>query len=201
MTNTPETGTDSTPASARPKVSAWNIANVVTVIRLAMVPFFAACLFLPGSGWRVAALVVFMVASLTDLLDGELARRYGLVTDFGKIADPIADKALIGAALISLSVLGELPWWITVVILGRELGVTGLRFAVIRHGVIPASYGGKVKTVLQIAAIVSYIWPGVPDLIRWVVMGAAALVTVVTGLDYVIRAIKLRQVAKRARAI
>ncbi|WP_329091805.1 MULTISPECIES: CDP-diacylglycerol--glycerol-3-phosphate 3-phosphatidyltransferase [unclassified Streptosporangium] len=201
MTNTPETGTDPTAASARPKVSAWNIANVVTVIRLAMVPFFAACLFLPGSGWRAAALVVFMVASLTDLLDGELARRYGLITDFGKIADPIADKALIGAALISLSILGELPWWVTVVILGRELGVTALRFAVIRHGVIPASYGGKVKTVLQIAAIVSYVWPGVPDLIRWVVMGAAALVTVVTGLDYVIRAIKLRQVAKRARAI
>ncbi|MGC5011571.1 CDP-diacylglycerol--glycerol-3-phosphate 3-phosphatidyltransferase [Streptosporangium sp. DT93] len=200
MTNTPETGTDSTAASARPPVSAWNIANVVTVIRLALVPFFVACLFLPGSGWRAAALVVFVVASFTDLLDGELARRYGLVTDFGKIADPIADKALIGAALIGLSVLGELPWWITVVILGRELGVTALRFAVIRHGVIPASYGGKVKTVLQIGAIVSYIWPGVPGPVRWVVMGAAALVTVVTGVDYVIRAIKLRQVAKRARA-
>ncbi|MDP9845779.1 CDP-diacylglycerol--glycerol-3-phosphate 3-phosphatidyltransferase [Streptosporangium lutulentum] len=200
MTNTPETGTDSTAASMAPKVSAWNIANVVTVIRLAMVPFFVVCLFLPGSGWRVAALAVFLVASLTDLLDGELARRYGLITDFGKIADPLADKALIGAALISLSILDELPWWMTVVILGREMGVTVLRFAVIRHGVIPASYGGKVKTVLQIAAIVSYIWLGVPDLIRWIVMGAAAVVTVGTGLDYVIRAIKLRQVAKRARA-
>jgi CDP-diacylglycerol---glycerol-3-phosphate 3-phosphatidyltransferase len=200
MTNPPETGTDSTAASMAPKVSAWNIANVVTVIRLAMVPFFVVCLFLPGSGWRAAALVVFMVASLTDLLDGELARRYGLITDFGKIADPLADKALIGAALISLSILDELPWWMTIVILGRELGVTVLRFAVIRHGVIPASYGGKVKTVLQIAAIVSYIWPGVPEPIRWIVMGAAAVVTVGTGLDYVIRAIKLRQVAKQARA-
>jgi CDP-diacylglycerol--glycerol-3-phosphate 3-phosphatidyltransferase len=200
MTNTPETGTDSTAASTAPKVSAWNIANVVTVIRLAMVPFFVVCLFLPGSGWRAAALVVFMVASLTDLLDGELARRYDLITDFGKIADPIADKALIGAALISLSLLDELPWWVTAVILGRELGVTVLRFAVIRHGVIPASYGGKVKTVLQIAAIVSYIWPGLPEPIRWTLMGAAAIVTVGTGLDYVIRAIKLRQVAKRARA-
>ncbi|GAA2910947.1 CDP-diacylglycerol--glycerol-3-phosphate 3-phosphatidyltransferase [Streptosporangium fragile] len=200
MTDTPDTGTGPTAASTRPKVSTWNIANVVTVIRLAMVPFFAVCLFLPGSGWRVTALVVFLVASLTDLLDGELARRYGLVTDFGKIADPIADKALIGAALIGFSVLGELPWWVTAVILGRELGVTALRFAVIRHGVIPASYGGKVKTVLQIAAIVSYIWPGTPGPIRWVVMGAAVVVTVGTGLDYVIRAIKLRQVAKRARA-
>ncbi|MBB2912240.1 CDP-diacylglycerol--glycerol-3-phosphate 3-phosphatidyltransferase [Streptosporangium becharense] len=200
MTDTPDTGTGPTTASTRPKVSTWNIANVVTVIRLAMVPFFAVCLFVPGSGWRVTALVVFLVASLTDLLDGELARRYGLITDFGKIADPIADKALIGAALIGFSVLGELPWWVTAVILGRELGVTALRFAVIRHGVIPASYGGKVKTVLQIAAIVSYIWPGVPGPIRWVIMGAAVVVTVGTGLDYVIRAVKLRQVAKRARA-
>ncbi|MER5424822.1 CDP-diacylglycerol--glycerol-3-phosphate 3-phosphatidyltransferase [Streptosporangium roseum] len=200
MTNTPETGTDQTAAATRPKVSVWNIANVVTVIRLAMVPFFAFCLFMPGPGWRVTALVVFLVASLTDLLDGELARRYGLVTDFGKIADPIADKALIGAALISLSALDELAWWVTIVILGRELGVTLLRFAVIRHGVIPASYGGKVKTVLQIAAIVSYMWPGVPEPIRWTIMGAAVVVTVGTGLDYVIRAVKLRQVAKRARA-
>ncbi|MEU0521884.1 CDP-diacylglycerol--glycerol-3-phosphate 3-phosphatidyltransferase [Streptosporangium sp. NPDC006007] len=200
MTNTPETGTEPTAVTTGPKVSAWNIANVVTVIRLAMVPFFVVCLFLPGTGWRVTALVVFLVASLTDLLDGELARRYGLITDFGKIADPIADKALIGAALISLSVLNELPWWITVVILGREMGVTLLRFAVIRHGVIPASYGGKVKTVLQIAAIVSYMWPGVPEPIRWAAMGAAVVVTVGTGVDYVIRAVKLRQVAKRARA-
>ncbi|MER7129131.1 CDP-diacylglycerol--glycerol-3-phosphate 3-phosphatidyltransferase [Streptosporangium saharense] len=199
MTNPPETGTGATPATTRPKVSAWNIANVVTVTRLAMVPVFALCLFVPGTGWRVTALVVFLVASLTDLLDGELARRYGLVTDFGKIADPIADKALTGAALISLSLLDELSWWVTIVILGRELGITVLRFAVIRHGVIPASYGGKVKTVLQIAAIVSYMWPGVPGPIRAAVMGAAVLVTVGTGLDYVIRAVKLRQVARRAR--
>ncbi|GIH98671.1 CDP-diacylglycerol--glycerol-3-phosphate 3-phosphatidyltransferase [Planobispora takensis] len=200
MTNTPETGTDVTPAIASPKVSAWNIANVVTVLRLAMVPFFAVCLFLPGTGWRVTALAVFLAASLTDLLDGELARRYGLVTDFGKIADPIADKALIGTALISLSILGELTWWATAVIIGRELGVTLLRFAVLRHGVIPASYGGKVKTVLQILAITFYMWPGVPDLVRWITMGAAVLVTVGTGIDYVVRAIKLRQVARRARA-
>jgi CDP-diacylglycerol--glycerol-3-phosphate 3-phosphatidyltransferase len=201
MTNTPETGTEATPAPAGPrKVSPWNIANVVTVLRLAMVPFFVVCLFLNGAGWRIAALVVFLVASLTDLLDGELARRYGLVTDFGKIADPIADKALTGAALISLSILGELPWWITGVILGREAGVTLLRFAVLRHGVIPASYGGKVKTALQMLAITCYIVPGVPEAARWAVMGAAVVVTVGTGLDYVIRAVKLRQVAKRARA-
>ena len=129
----------------------------------------------------------------TDHLDGELARRYGLITDFGKIADPIADKALTGAALVCLSVLGELPWWVTIVILGREIGITLLRFVVIRHGVIPASYGGKVKTVLQIAAIVLYILPGVPDPLRWVAMGAAVVVTVATGVDYVVRAVQLRQ--------
>ncbi|GLW08521.1 CDP-diacylglycerol--glycerol-3-phosphate 3-phosphatidyltransferase [Microtetraspora sp. NBRC 13810] len=181
-------------------VSPWNIANVLTVVRLVLVPFFVAFLFLPGDGWRATALVVFVLASLTDLLDGELARRYGLVTDFGKIADPIADKALMGAALVSLSILGEVPWWVTLVILVREIGITVLRFAVIRHGVIPASYGGKVKTVLQILAIGLFILPGVPDPVRWVVMGLALAVTVVTGVDYVIRAIRLRQVARRARA-
>ncbi|WP_219465442.1 CDP-diacylglycerol--glycerol-3-phosphate 3-phosphatidyltransferase [Nonomuraea rhizosphaerae] len=180
-------------------VSPWNIANVLTVLRLALVPFFVVCLFLPGTGWRLAALAVFGVASLTDHLDGELARRYGLITDFGKIADPIADKALTGAALVCLSLLGELPWWVTVPILGREVGITALRFVLLRHAVIPASYGGKVKTVLQIAAIVLYILPGDFDPVRWVVMGAALVVTVVTGADYVIRAIRLRQVARRAR--
>ncbi|MGN9838077.1 CDP-diacylglycerol--glycerol-3-phosphate 3-phosphatidyltransferase [Nonomuraea sp. H19] len=180
-------------------VSPWNIANVLTVLRLALVPFFVVCLFLPGSGWRVAALVVFAVASITDHLDGELARRYGLITDFGKIADPIADKALIGAALVSLSILGELQWWITILILGRELGITVLRFMLLRHAVIPASYGGKVKTVLQIAAIVLYLLPWVPEIVQLVVMGAALVVTLGTGVDYVIRAIRLRKVAEQAR--
>ncbi|MFI7451210.1 CDP-diacylglycerol--glycerol-3-phosphate 3-phosphatidyltransferase [Nonomuraea sp. NPDC049714] len=180
-------------------VSPWNIANVLTVLRLALVPFFVFCLLVPGTGWRLAALAVFAVASFTDHLDGELARRYGLITDFGKIADPIADKALTGAALVCLSVLDELPWWVTIVILGREIGITLLRLVLIRRAVIPASYGGKVKTVLQIAAIVLYILPGVPDPLRWVTMGAAVIVTVVTGGDYVVRAFKLRKVARRAR--
>ncbi|MEO3883946.1 CDP-diacylglycerol--glycerol-3-phosphate 3-phosphatidyltransferase [Nonomuraea sp. B5E05] len=180
-------------------VSPWNIANVLTVLRLVLVPFFVVCLFVPGTGWRIAALAVFAVASITDHLDGELARRYGLITDFGKIADPIADKALTGAALVCLSILGELPWWVTVVILGRELGITALRFVLLRHAVIPASYGGKVKTVLQIAAIVLYLLPFVPDPVRWAVMGAAVVVTVGTGVDYVVRAIRLRTVAERAR--
>ncbi|MFC4115795.1 CDP-diacylglycerol--glycerol-3-phosphate 3-phosphatidyltransferase [Nonomuraea zeae] len=180
-------------------VSPWNIANVLTVLRLVLVPFFVVCLFLPGTGWRVTALAVFAVASITDHLDGELARRYGLITDFGKIADPIADKALTGAALVCLSLLDEVPWWVTIPILGRELGITLLRFMLLRHAVIPASYGGKVKTVLQIAAIVLYLVPGVPGPIRWVVMGAALVITVGTGVDYVVRAVKLRNVARQAR--
>ncbi|MEV4084514.1 CDP-diacylglycerol--glycerol-3-phosphate 3-phosphatidyltransferase [Nonomuraea fuscirosea] len=180
-------------------VSPWNIANVLTVLRLVLVPFFVVCLFLPGTGWRLGALALFGVASLTDHLDGELARRYGLITDFGKIADPIADKALTGAALVSLSILGELPWWVTIVIVGREVAITGLRLVLLRHAVIPASYGGKVKTVLQIAAIVLYLLPGIPDPVKWVVMGGALVVTVGTGVDYIFRAVRLRQVAKRAR--
>jgi CDP-diacylglycerol--glycerol-3-phosphate 3-phosphatidyltransferase len=180
-------------------VSPWNIANVLTVLRLALVPFFVICLFLPGTGWRLAALAVFGVASITDHLDGELARRYGLITDFGKIADPIADKALTGAALVSLSVLHELPWWVTIVILGREVGITLLRLVLLRHAVIPASYGGKIKTVLQIAAIVLYILPWGFDVVRWVVMGAAVVITLATGVDYVVRAFQLRRVARQAR--
>jgi CDP-diacylglycerol---glycerol-3-phosphate 3-phosphatidyltransferase len=199
MTNPPETGTEPLVESMARRVSPWNIANVLTVLRLVVVPFFVACMFVEGEGWRSTALVVFLLASLTDQLDGWLARRYGLITDFGKIADPIADKALIGAALVTLSVLGELPWWVTAAILLREIGVTALRFAVIRHGIIPASYGGKVKTVLQIVAIALYIFPLVPDPLRWIAMGLALAVTVVTGLDYVIRAIRLRKVAQKAR--
>ncbi|MEV4458278.1 CDP-diacylglycerol--glycerol-3-phosphate 3-phosphatidyltransferase [Microbispora sp. NPDC049633] len=181
------------------RVSTWNIANALTIARLAIVPVFTVFLFVEGEAWRLAALGVFLLASLTDQLDGWLARKYALITDFGKIADPIADKALIGAALLSLSYLGEIPWWVTLVIIAREAGVTLLRFLVIRHGVIPASYGGKVKTVLQIVAIALYIVPGVPDLVRWAVMGLALLVTVGTGADYVVRAVRLRQVARSAR--
>ncbi|MEW9532229.1 CDP-diacylglycerol--glycerol-3-phosphate 3-phosphatidyltransferase [Microbispora sp. NPDC049125] len=194
----PQPGSAAQQAVAR--VSTWNIANALTIARLAIVPVFTAFLFVDGTNWRIAALGVFLLASLTDQLDGWLARKYGLITDFGKIADPIADKALIGAALVSLSYLGEIPWWVTVTILAREAGVTLLRFLVIRHGVIPASYGGKVKTVLQIAAIAFYMLPPMPEPVRWVAMGLALIVTVVTGLDYVVRAVRLRQVAMRARA-
>jgi CDP-diacylglycerol--glycerol-3-phosphate 3-phosphatidyltransferase len=142
--------------------SAWNIANGLTVFRLALVPVFVLALFAHGGHddtWRIVAWAIFAVASITDRLDGEIARKRGLVTEFGKLADPIADKALAGAALIGLSVLNYLQWWITVVILVREVGVTLLRFWVIRHGVIPASRGGKLKTLLQAVAIGLYVLP------------------------------------------
>ena len=173
-----------------------NVANMLTIARICLVPVFVVCLAQGGTGWRLAALAAFGGASLTDLLDGELARRRGLVTDFGKIADPIADKALTGAALITLSVIGELPVWVTALIMVRELGITALRFAVIRRGVIAASQGGKLKTLLQIIAICLYVLPpsfGLPVLIREVVMGAALVVTLVTGVDYVVRAVRLIQ--------
>jgi len=163
------------------------------LLRLALVPVFVVLLVSDSTTSRVAAFVVFGVASITDLLDGELARRSGTITDFGKIADPIADKALTGSALITLSGLGALSWWVTGVIMVREVGVTLLRFWVIRRGVIPASRGGKIKTVLQIVAIGLYILPVEISVLREVVMLAAVVVTVVTGGDYVLRAIQLRR--------
>ena len=170
-----------------------NLANALTVIRLGLVPVVVACLLAGGTAWRVAAFVAFGAASVTDLLDGRIARSRGLITDFGKIADPIADKALTGATLVTLSYLGWLPWWVTIVILAREVAVTGLRFWVIRYGVIAASRGGKLKTLLQVLAISLYMLPGVPQWLRAVVMAAAVLVTLVTGADYAIRAARLRR--------
>jgi CDP-diacylglycerol--glycerol-3-phosphate 3-phosphatidyltransferase len=184
-------------------VSNFNIANQLTVLRLVLVPVFLGCLLHndgDSRGWRVAACIVFAVASYTDWIDGQLARSRNLITSFGKLADPIADKALIGAALIGLSALRLLPWWVTVVVLVREVGVTLLRFWVIRHGVIPASRGGKLKTLLQGLAIGLYLLPlsGPPATGRALVMTAAVVVTVLTGADYVARALNLRQTSDRA---
>ena len=192
MTGTPG-GPPATPVRA-PLPGVVNVANALTVLRLVMVPFFVAFLVTGGTGWRVAAFTLFVVASVTDLLDGRLARRRGLITDFGKIADPVADKALTGSAFITLSVLGELSWWVTVLILIREIGVTVLRFVVIRRGVIAASPGGKLKTLLQVIAICLYVLPeslSPPALVKEVVMAAAVVVTLVTGADYVARAVRL----------
>jgi len=177
-------------------VPLWNIANVLTIIRVVLVPVFAVTLFVDSGQsllFRLLAAGIFAVAAITDRFDGQLARNRGLITDFGKIVDPIADKALIGTALIGLSVLGFLPWWVTVVILVRELGITVLRLIVVKRGVIPASRGGKLKTVVQVVAIGLYVLP-LEMLASWlpmvahVVMAAALVLTLGTGIQYVIKA-------------
>jgi CDP-diacylglycerol--glycerol-3-phosphate 3-phosphatidyltransferase len=176
-----------------PRVRVTNLANVLTLLRLVLVPVFLLVLF-SGNGHetvsRIAAFVVFAVAVVTDKIDGALARNYGMVTEFGTMADPIADKTLIGAALIGLSMLGDLPWWVTVVILAREVGITVLRFVVLRRGVIPASRGGKLKTLVQAVAIGLFILPlsGSWLVAASVVMAVAILLTLVTGVDYVLSA-------------
>jgi CDP-diacylglycerol---glycerol-3-phosphate 3-phosphatidyltransferase len=187
-------------------VPLWNLANLLTMSRMMLAPVFVFALFTEGGTdpvWRVTAAVIFGVASLTDRFDGDLARRRGLVTNFGAIADPIADKALMGAALVGLSLLGELTWWITVLIGVRELGVTTLRFWVLRYGVIPASRGGKVKALAQVVAIGLYVLPlpVAADPVRWAVMGVAVVLTIVTGVDYGVRALRLRATGRRAIAL
>jgi CDP-diacylglycerol--glycerol-3-phosphate 3-phosphatidyltransferase len=184
--------------------SVWNIANALTILRIVLVPFFGYFLLYDGgqlTSYRLLAAAVFVVATATDRMDGDIARARGLVTDFGKVSDPIADKALMGMALVGLSIIELLPWWVTVVVLVREVGVTILRFMVIRHGVMPASRGGKLKTALQAVAILLYILPLNSPFteIAAVVMTLAVIVTVVTGADYVMRAQTLRKTSPRAQ--
>jgi CDP-diacylglycerol--glycerol-3-phosphate 3-phosphatidyltransferase len=185
----PQTG----PIAGQARIA--NLANVLTFLRLVLVPIFLLALF-AGDGhqiaFRVIAFAIFAVACITDRLDGLLARNYGMATEFGAFVDPIADKTLIGSALVGLSMLGELPWWVTVLILVREVGVTLLRLAVIRRGVIPASWGGKLKTVVQSVAIGLFVLPLSGPLLvtASVVMAAAIVLTVVTGIDYVVSTVR-----------
>lgn len=189
MSGQPQTG----PLGGRARIA--NLANTLTLLRLVLVPIFLLALF-AGDGhqiaFRIAAFVIFAVAAITDRLDGLLARNYGMATEFGAFVDPIADKTLIGSALIGLSILGEVPWWVTVLILVREVGVTLLRLAVIRRGVIPASFGGKLKTVVQSIAIGLFVLPlsGPFRVAASVVLAAAIVLTVVTGIDYVVSTIR-----------
>jgi CDP-diacylglycerol--glycerol-3-phosphate 3-phosphatidyltransferase len=186
----------------------WNIPNMLTLLRILLIPVFWWLLMYDdgqSTTTRVAATVIFIVAAYTDWLDGHLARKEGLVTTFGKIADPLADKALTGVALIGLSMLGELWWWVTILIIAREVGVTLVRFVVLKHGVIPASRGGKLKTLFQMGGIVLFLLPISADmtllwLTRNVVMGIAVVLTVVTGLDYIVKAYRTRSDSKAAKA-
>lgn len=194
--------------------SIYNAANALTTLRILLVPVLGWLLVADGGddiSMRLWAFVVFIVAMATDRMDGDLARRRNLVTDFGKVADPIADKALTGMALIGLSLIGELWWWVTALVIGRELLVTGLRFVVMRYGVIAASQGGKVKTTLQAFALMGLIlpfrrlsgdWELLGSVLWWgavVVMVAAVAVTMATGVDYVRRAARLRRAGLPSR--
>ncbi|HLS14119.1 MAG TPA: CDP-diacylglycerol--glycerol-3-phosphate 3-phosphatidyltransferase [Beutenbergiaceae bacterium] len=190
-----------TPASSQ----VWNLPNVLTMLRIVLVPFFVVLLWQNTTGTRLAALAVFLVAAATDKLDGQLARSRGMVTNFGKLADPFADKMLVGAAIVLLSMLGDLPWWATITIIIREAAITILRFIMVRRWVMAASKGGKLKTVLQVIFIAIMVLPAVGlfgatvggwiDTAAYILMVIAVLVTVVTGLDYIVRAVL---VARRA---
>ncbi len=189
MSGQPQTS----PLAGRARIA--NLANVLTGLRLVLVPVFLLALFVGDGHQSIARMVafgIFAVAVITDRFDGLLARNYGMATEFGAFVDPIADKTLIGSALIALSMLGDLPWWVTVVIMTRELGVTLLRLAVIRRGVIPASWGGKLKTVVQAVAIGLFVLPlpGPFRVAAAVVMAVAIVLTVVTGIDYVVSAVR-----------
>lgn len=173
-----------------------NIANVITAVRILLAPLFFVLLLVDGhdmGALRWVAAVLFVVTILTDSLDGYLARGRNLVTDVGKLLDPIADKALTGLALIGLSILGEVWWWVTIVILVREIAVTVFRFVVASTVIIPASRGGKIKTWAQSVAITMLLLPipavlpviATPYLVvSYVVLGIAFALTVVTGVDY-----------------
>jgi CDP-diacylglycerol--glycerol-3-phosphate 3-phosphatidyltransferase len=203
----PRVTTDSRPSN-------WNVPNALTTLRILMVPFFAWALLVDDGEsalWRWVAYALFVLAMITDKIDGDLARKHNLITDFGKIADPIADKALTGMAFVGLSIIGELWWWVTILVLVREWGITLMRFWLIRHGVVmPAGRGGKLKTVTQTLSLgllimplrmFTGIWEPVGELIWWVAaigMGAAVALTVATGVDYVRETILARRAQKAA---
>jgi CDP-diacylglycerol---glycerol-3-phosphate 3-phosphatidyltransferase len=136
----------------------WNLPNVLTGVRIVIVPFFGLALLHDGGDsilWRTVAAVLFIGAMITDKIDGDIARSRGLVTNFGKIADPIADKAMTGMAFVGLSIVGDVWWWVTIIVLLREWSVTLLRLSILRRVVVAAARSGKVKTVLQAVALSS----------------------------------------------
>ncbi|MGO4955656.1 CDP-diacylglycerol--glycerol-3-phosphate 3-phosphatidyltransferase [Luteococcus sp. Sow4_B9] len=182
--------------------SQWNVPNVLTGVRMALVPVFAWMLLSHPheNDWRWYTTLVFCIAIATDFVDGKIARKYNLVTNFGKLWDPIADKALTGMAFIGLSILDELPWWVTIIILVREWGITILRWGIMKYGVMAANRGGKLKTFMQSLALILYLlWlPQLPTAVQWLawaLMAAAFILTVVTGLDYLREAAKMRREA------
>jgi CDP-diacylglycerol---glycerol-3-phosphate 3-phosphatidyltransferase len=195
--------TDRTPPAGPPETTPWNVPNALTAFRIVLVPVFAWMQLSHADEpwWRFWTAVVFLGAILTDTADGYLARRFNIITRFGKLADPIADKALTGMAFIGFSINGELWWWVTIAILVREWGITIMRFVVLRYGVMAAGRGGKTKTVAQAVAVILYLLPlpGWAHDIAVVVMAIAFLLTILTGLDYIRDAVRLRRTASKPR--
>ncbi|MGO4256353.1 CDP-diacylglycerol--glycerol-3-phosphate 3-phosphatidyltransferase [Marmoricola sp. RAF53] len=181
------------------QVSNWNVPNALTTLRIVLVPFFGYALLVDGgenNTWRWIAYGIFVVAMITDKIDGDLARKHNLITNFGKIADPIADKAITGMAFIGLSIIGELWWWITIVVLVREWSVTFARLSIAKQVVMPAKQSGKVKTMAQALALGGFVAPfkhldgfwEVPGLVVWwlaaVLMAVALVLTITSGVEF-----------------
>ena len=172
-----------------------NLPNKLTVLRVLMIPFFVVFMITPlaeGNG-KYIALALFCIASLTDMLDGKIARKHNLVTNFGKFMDPLADKLLVCSALICLIQLGQLPAWVVIVIISREFIISGFRLVAADNGiVIAASYWGKFKTVFQMTAVVLLIF-NIPALsvLTSAVLWIAVILTVVSLVDYVAKNIKV----------
>ena len=190
--------------------SNWNVPNVLTTLRIVLVPFFGWALLVDGGDsahWRLIAWGIFFVAMVTDKIDGDLARKHNLITNFGKIADPIADKAITGMAFIGLSVIGELWWWVTIVVLVREWSVTLARLSIAKHVVMAANQSGKAKTMAQGLALGGFVAPfnhlsgawDVPGMVVWwlsaVLMGIAFVLTVTSGLEFTRDAVRARREA------
>jgi CDP-diacylglycerol--glycerol-3-phosphate 3-phosphatidyltransferase len=178
-------------------VAPWNIANLVTVARILLAPLFVWLILIdPNGPLRWLALVLFVVGTASDGIDGYLARSRNLGTSLGVLLDPIADKVLIGAGLVVLSMVGELPWWVTIVVLVREFGITIYRMLIVHREIHAASWGGKVKTTAQSIAVSFALAPFpalLGDWMNWfngVLMVAAVALTVWTGLEYVWKAIR-----------
>ena len=193
------------------KPSNWNLPNALTTLRIVLVPFFGWALLVDGgeSGtWRTVAWVLFAVAMVTDKIDGDIARSRNLITDFGKIADPIADKAITGMAFIGLSIIGELWWWVTIIVLVREWGVTIARLSIAKDVVMAANASGKAKTMAQALALGGFVAPfahlpggwHVPGMVVWwlsaALMAIAFVLTLTSGAEFARDAVRARRSLK-----
>lgn len=195
------------------QASNWNVPNALTTLRIVMVPFFGWALLTEGGddlGWRWIAYGLFAVAMITDKIDGDLARKHDLVTNFGKIADPIADKAITGMAFIGLSIIYPVMWWITIPVLLREWGVTLARLSIAKQVVMPATQSGKVKTMAQALALggliapfhyLSGAWDVPGDVVWWLavaLMAVAVVLTMTSGYEFARDVVKHRRAARTA---